>query len=95
MRMLPYWEGVEVERTVENSMERVAILEGTFPGKPIVVAEVRWPSNGRTRESAVASKTNEALFLRRFLALAKARGYTYYSGQEVQPACSARLAWFV
>ena len=26
-----------------------------FPGKPIVIGEVGWPSDGRTRESAVAS----------------------------------------
>jgi hypothetical protein len=49
-----------------------------FPGKPIVIGEVGWPSNGRTRESAVASEANEALFLRRFLAHASREGWIYY-----------------
>ena len=43
-------------------------LAQPFPGKPIVIGEVGWPSDGRTRDSAVASVSNEALFLRRFLA---------------------------
>jgi len=33
-----------------------------FPHKPIVVAEIGWPSRGRTRESAVASDANERCF---------------------------------
>jgi hypothetical protein len=40
-------------------------LQQVFSHKPIVVAEIGWPSRGRTRESAVASDSNEALFLRR------------------------------
>ncbi|MBK7251545.1 MAG: glycosyltransferase [Gammaproteobacteria bacterium] len=78
VHMLPYWEGVHVERAVDYTIERLRQLARAFPGKPIVVAEVGWPSQGRTRESAVATSSNEALFLRRFLARAGAEGYIYY-----------------
>ena len=78
VHLLPYWEGVEVERAVQYSIERVAELQRLFPDKTIVIGEVGWPSNGRTRESAVASEANQALFLRRFLAHASREGWIYY-----------------
>ncbi|MDW7771763.1 MAG: glycosyltransferase [Desulfobulbaceae bacterium] len=76
--MLPYWEGIHLDRAVEYVVEHVNLLKTTFPGKNIVIAEVGWPSNGRTRESAVASNANEAIFLRRFLARAEQEEYIYY-----------------
>ncbi|MDP2326070.1 MAG: glycosyltransferase, partial [Gammaproteobacteria bacterium] len=78
VHMLPYWEGIDVARAIEYIDEKVAQLKKAFPGKPIVIAEVGWPSNGRTREAAVASDANEAMFLRRFLARAAEQHYVYY-----------------
>ncbi len=78
VHLLPYWEGIEVETAVAHSIERMQELAARFPGKPIVVAEVGWPSNGRTREAAVATVANQALFLRRFLAHAERQGWVYY-----------------
>ena len=43
-----------------------------------MIAEIGWPSRGRTRESAVASDANEALFLRRFLYRAHKEQIVYY-----------------
>jgi exo-beta-1,3-glucanase (GH17 family)/cellulose synthase/poly-beta-1,6-N-acetylglucosamine synthase-like glycosyltransferase len=78
VHMLPYWEGVDLDVAVEYVVRRVVELERAFPGKPIVIAEVGWPSNGRTRHAAVASDANEAIFLRRFLARAATEDYVYY-----------------
>ena len=78
IHLLPYWEGLPVERAVEYSIQRYEQVRARFPGKPIIIGEVGWPSNGRTREGAVASTANEALFLRRFLQHADAKGYIYY-----------------
>lgn len=78
VHLLPYWEGIEVERSIDYMVSRMELLQQTFPGKRIIIGEVGWPSDGRTRESAVASASNEALFLRRFLARAKEEGYVYY-----------------
>ena len=78
VHILPYWEGVPVESAVDYTVQRIRELEAAFPDKPIVITEVGWPSNGRTRGSAVASPANEAAFLRRFLAHAEREKYIYY-----------------
>jgi exo-beta-1,3-glucanase (GH17 family)/cellulose synthase/poly-beta-1,6-N-acetylglucosamine synthase-like glycosyltransferase len=78
VHMLPYWEGVHLDIAVDYIVEKIDLLKKMFPGKPIVIAEVGWPSNGRTRQSAVASPANQAIFLRRFLDRASQEKYTYY-----------------
>jgi exo-beta-1,3-glucanase (GH17 family) len=91
VHLLPYWEGVEVEqrRRVSRSNDRRS-CSAAFPGKPIVIGEVGWPSNGRTRESAVASEANQALFLRRFLAHASREGWIYYVMEAFDQPWKAR-----
>jgi exo-beta-1,3-glucanase (GH17 family)/cellulose synthase/poly-beta-1,6-N-acetylglucosamine synthase-like glycosyltransferase len=76
--MLPYWEGIQMEMAVGYIIERVNLLKETFPSKPVVITEVGWPSNGRTRKAAVASPANQATFLRRFIARAEQEKYIYY-----------------
>jgi exo-beta-1,3-glucanase (GH17 family)/cellulose synthase/poly-beta-1,6-N-acetylglucosamine synthase-like glycosyltransferase len=78
VHMLPYWEGVHVDKAVDYVASRMGELRVRFPDKPIVIAEVGWPSHGRTKKSAVASPANEATFLRRFLDHAEIEQYTYY-----------------
>ncbi len=78
VHLLPYWEGVPVDQAVDYSLAQFKRLQKAFPHKPIVIAEIGWPSRGRTHESAVASDANEALFLRRFLARAQKEQLTYY-----------------
>src|SRR5580658_2130450 len=78
VHLLPYWEGVSVETAVDYSFAQFRRLQKAFPGKPIVIAEIGWPSRGRTRESAVATDSNEALFLRRFLKRAEKEQIVYY-----------------
>lgn len=78
IHLLPYWEGAPLEGAVEFVKERMNQVQAAFPDKPVIIGEVGWPSNGRTRQDAVASAANEAIFLRRFLALAKREHYVYY-----------------
>ena len=78
VHMLPYWEGLNVDDAVNYVVRRMNELKQAYPGKPIVIAEVGWPSNGRTRQAAVASEATEAIFLRRFLTRAVEEGYVYY-----------------
>jgi exo-beta-1,3-glucanase (GH17 family)/cellulose synthase/poly-beta-1,6-N-acetylglucosamine synthase-like glycosyltransferase len=75
---LPYWEGIALEEAVAQVVANVRLLEAAFPGKPVLLAEVGWPSNGRTLRSAVASEANEAIFLRRFLARAEQEQFDYF-----------------
>jgi hypothetical protein len=67
--------GRAVRRSRDAGHERAA---GEVPGKQIVIGEVGWPSDGRTRNAAVATVSNQALFLRRFLARAQEAGFVYY-----------------
>ena len=78
VHLLPYWEGVDVDKAVDFSLERLQDIRNAYPDKPIVIAEVGWPSNGRTRNDAQASLANQASFLRRFLARAEEQKLTYY-----------------
>ncbi len=78
VHMLPFWEGINVEHAVDYVVEKIDRLKQAFPNKPIVIAEVGWPSYGRSRDSAEASEANEAVFLRQFLALAEREKYVYY-----------------
>jgi exo-beta-1,3-glucanase (GH17 family)/cellulose synthase/poly-beta-1,6-N-acetylglucosamine synthase-like glycosyltransferase len=78
VHMLPYWESIPIEQAVDYVITRYEELQQAYPGKPIVIAEVGWPSNGRTRHRAEASEYNEALFLRRFLQVALENDYIYY-----------------
>jgi exo-beta-1,3-glucanase (GH17 family)/cellulose synthase/poly-beta-1,6-N-acetylglucosamine synthase-like glycosyltransferase len=76
--MLPYWEGIHLDSAVDHVISNYNMLTEAHPTKPIVITEVGWPSNGRTRQDAVASPANEATFLRRFLKHAEEQGYIYY-----------------
>jgi exo-beta-1,3-glucanase (GH17 family)/cellulose synthase/poly-beta-1,6-N-acetylglucosamine synthase-like glycosyltransferase len=78
LHLLPYWEGVAIEDSVDFVVNNVNEIKQLYPGKPIIIGEVGWPSNGRTIKAAVASEANEAVFLRRFLDRAAKEKYTYY-----------------
>ena len=78
VHLLPFWEGVDVDHALGFMQEKLALLRQAYPDKPIVIAEVGWPSEGRTRGDAQASRANEARFLRRFLHLAQKEKYIYY-----------------
>jgi exo-beta-1,3-glucanase (GH17 family)/cellulose synthase/poly-beta-1,6-N-acetylglucosamine synthase-like glycosyltransferase len=78
VQILPYWEGKEVNAAVDHVFNELRGLKEAYPGKPIILSEVGWPSNGRVKSDAVASTTNQATFLRNFLARVPQEGYTYY-----------------
>jgi exo-beta-1,3-glucanase (GH17 family)/cellulose synthase/poly-beta-1,6-N-acetylglucosamine synthase-like glycosyltransferase len=78
VHMLPYWESIPINKAVDYVVNRMNQLKARFPGVPIVIAEVGWPSNGRARHGAEASAYNEATFLRRFLQRAEQEHYIYY-----------------
>jgi len=79
IHLLPYWEdaptGIDAAvRAVGDAYRQIAAL---FPGKPIVIGETGWPSRGRQRRDAAPGRVNQAVFLRRFVALAKQEGLEY------------------
>jgi exo-beta-1,3-glucanase (GH17 family)/cellulose synthase/poly-beta-1,6-N-acetylglucosamine synthase-like glycosyltransferase len=78
VHMLPFWEGIAMDSATDYIVEKMNLLKTTFPNKPIVIAEVGWPSSGRSIKEASASKSNEAKFLRRFIERANQENYTFY-----------------
>jgi len=78
VHMLPYWEGIPVNKAVEYVTNRYDELKNAFPNKQIVIGEVGWPSNGRKNRGAEASPGNQTRFLRRFIHHAEQQGYVYY-----------------
>ena len=78
IHLLPYWEGVPVDKAVDFAFDRLYEVQKAFPNKQVIVAEVGWPSNGRRNGGAEASQANQTKFLRRFLARAEKEGLVYY-----------------
>ena len=78
VHILPYWEGVPVDEAVDYVFDRYHQTQMAFPGKPIIITEVGWPSDGSPQIHAVASKTNQAKFLRGFLNRASKEKLAYY-----------------
>ncbi|MBR0656017.1 glycosyltransferase [Plastoroseomonas arctica] len=78
IHLLPYWEGLPVDEALRYIMDRYDQVQALFPGKPIVIGEVGWPSAGRDIGAARATRVNQAEFLRRFFVEAERRGLNYY-----------------
>ena len=55
VHFLPYWEAQPIDNAIGFIKEKYGLLQKTFPGKPIVITEVGWPSRGRTIGAAKAS----------------------------------------
>jgi glucan 1,3-beta-glucosidase len=77
IHILPYWEDFPVRAKfaashVDAIRRRMAVA---FPGKEILVGETGWPSQGRMREAALPSRTNQARVVSEILGLAKQENF--------------------
>jgi exo-beta-1,3-glucanase (GH17 family)/cellulose synthase/poly-beta-1,6-N-acetylglucosamine synthase-like glycosyltransferase len=90
VHLFPYWEGVDVESAVDFCFRELKAVQDAYPKKPVIIGEVGWPSEGRIRAGAVASVSNEALFLRQFLARAEKEGERYYIMEAFDQPWKAR-----
>jgi exo-beta-1,3-glucanase (GH17 family)/cellulose synthase/poly-beta-1,6-N-acetylglucosamine synthase-like glycosyltransferase len=78
VHLIPYWENSDIRYSLKSTVNWYNDVQQAFPGKPIVVGEAGWPSDGRTRGRADASLSNEAYFIRGFVQLAMDKGWEYY-----------------
>jgi exo-beta-1,3-glucanase (GH17 family) len=78
VHLLPYWENSDIRYALHSTTSWYEDVQKEFPGKPIVIGEAGWPSDGRTRGRAEASLANEALFVRGFVQYAMDKGWDYY-----------------
>lgn len=78
IHLLPYWEGVSYEKSMEYITSSFDQIAKRYPDKEIVIGETGWPSDGRVRQGSVPSPAIEAAFLRQFFNLAERKNYDYY-----------------
>jgi exo-beta-1,3-glucanase (GH17 family) len=77
IHILPYWEDFPIRAKyaashVDAIRQRMAVA---FPGKEILIGETGWPSQGRMREGALPSRTNQARVVSEILSLAKQQNF--------------------
>src|SRR5436305_13781660 len=77
IHILPYWEDFPIRAKyaaahVDAIRKRMAVA---FPAKEILVGETGWPSNGRMRDAALPSRTNQARVVSEILDLAKQENF--------------------
>jgi exo-beta-1,3-glucanase (GH17 family) len=77
IHILPYWEDLPVRAKhaaghVDAIRKQMAVA---FPGKEILIGETGWPSEGRMREGALPSRTNQARVVSEILDLAKRENF--------------------
>ncbi|MFC0710958.1 glycosyltransferase [Azorhizophilus paspali] len=76
--ILPYWEFVPMKDSVQFTLDRARDLKKLFPRKPLLLSEVGWPSNGRSRGGAEATQIDQAIYLRTLVNTLNAQGYNYF-----------------
>jgi len=77
IHILPYWEDFPIRAKFAAShvnaiRQRMAVA---FPAKEILIGETGWPSEGRMREGALPSRTNQARVVSEILSLAKQENF--------------------
>ncbi len=79
IHILPYWENqpLSLDAALGSIQSTTDSFKKLFPGKQISIGETGWPSRGRWRGAAAPSRVNEAVYLRRFAAIAAHEGVDY------------------
>src|SRR6201981_858009 len=77
IHILPYWEDFPIRAKfatahVDSIRQQVALA---YPNKEILIGETGWPSEGRMREGALPSRTNQARVVSEILLLAKQENF--------------------
>jgi len=79
IHILPYWEDhpLSIDVAIEHIVKTAKEMRAAFGGKDILIGETGWPSGGRSRREAVASRVNQARFFRQFSQAAAEHGLSY------------------
>jgi exo-beta-1,3-glucanase (GH17 family) len=87
IHMLPYWEDAPIgmdrhEADGTSSIEKHILdiyhrVQNRFPGKPIVIGETGWPSDGRMRSDARPGRVEQVRFFSMFRSLAEREHFDY------------------
>lgn len=79
IHILPYWE--DDPQNIHDSIEHIKNVRLEVQEKlqtsNILIGETGWPSEGRAREDAIASRINQAKYVRAFVKLANDNNWEY------------------
>ena len=76
--LLPFWEKIPALASIDFVMEKAQDLKKQFSQKPLLLAEVGWPSYGRSRGAAEADAADQAIYLRTLVNKLNTAGYDYF-----------------
>ncbi len=79
VHILPYWEDhpVGIHDAIAHIVGTAEAMRKLFDGKDVLIGETGWPSAGRQRDAAVASRVNQARFMRNFSQAAAEHNLSY------------------
>ncbi|WP_449429233.1 glycosyltransferase family 2 protein [Rhodanobacter umsongensis] len=84
IHLFPFWNSVPISNSrgeavaANQALGAYEAIRTRFPNKPVVVGEIGWPSNGDRHEYANPSVSNEAIFIREWMNIAKNNHIDYY-----------------
>lgn len=79
VHILPFWDDdtVAADDAAQYVADTYHKVQAEMSGKALMIGETGWPSYGRQRQDAAASLLNQALFIRKFSAIAQAEAIPY------------------
>lgn len=80
VHVLPYWDGEHVgsvEDALAFSADAIAKVAAAYPGKPVLIGEIGWPSVGRARGAVAPGIVEQARFARGVAALGVEHDWAY------------------
>lgn len=79
VHILPFWDDypIGMDGIEQDTVNKVEKIRAAYPGKPILIGEIGWPSMGRNRGPASVTLVNEADFIRRIANLAGQHDFDY------------------
>jgi exo-beta-1,3-glucanase (GH17 family)/cellulose synthase/poly-beta-1,6-N-acetylglucosamine synthase-like glycosyltransferase len=77
--VLPFWqEEISDEQAIPFVLATAKRLRQEFGKKPLILAEVGWPSHGRALNGSDSSRIKQAVFLRTLMNELNTKGYKYF-----------------
>lgn len=77
IHVLPYWEGTNAARAVDDAMAIYAKVKAAYPHKLVKISEFGWPSGGYNRHGAEPGRLEQAQIIRDFAVRAESEGIRY------------------
>jgi len=73
-----YWDGVAIENAAQHTLNMYRMTQNIAMGKPVVIGETGWPSNGPANHAAIPTVENEQRFWHEFLTLARRENIAFF-----------------